>query len=152
MKNLRAVRGEIVRVYAPEVNFAHTIRLMHFRYPIYIVPRSNHNYVIGATSIESASDQPMTVLSALELLSAAYSLHSGFGEANILSTRIGLRPAYPDNIPKVSVQKGLLTINGLYRHGFLVSPIIAETVADYCEGRLDSKLTHQLLEEGICRS
>ena len=134
LKNLRAVRGEIIRVYAPEVKFNHTLRLMHPRYPIYIVPRNNHNYVIGATSIESSSDLPMTVLSALELLSAAYSLHSGFGEANILSTMVGLRPAYPDNIPKVNVQKGLVTINGLYGMGFSYRqllqkkwPIIAKT-------------------------
>jgi len=134
LKNLRAVRGEIIRVYAPEVHLKHTIRLMHPRYPVYIVPRNNQHYVIGATSIESASDRTITVLSTLELLSAVYSLHSGFSEANIISTMVGLRPAFPDNIPKVYCDKGLMIVNGLYRHGYLVSPFLSQTVANHCEG------------------
>lgn len=133
IKNLRPVRGEIIRVYAPEVNVVNTIRLMHPRYPIYIVPRGNNHFLIGATSIESALEGGITVLSTLELLSAAYSLHSGFGEAQIVDTFTGLRPAFPDNTPRVFAQKGLIRINGLYRHGYLVGPIVTKAVSEYCE-------------------
>ena len=56
--------------------------------------------MIGATSIES-EDRGVTLRSALELLSAAYALHPAFGEARIVEFGAGLRPAYPDNLPRI---------------------------------------------------
>ena len=97
---------------------------MHPRYPLYIVPKGNGQYVIGATEIESDHDKPVTVRSALELLSAAYSVHSGFGEGEILSMQAGLRPTLDDNEPHIFVKPGLMQINGLYRHGFLLAPYL----------------------------
>ncbi len=125
LPQLRGVRGEVVQLYAPEVEFKHLIRLMHPRYRIYIVPRANHHFVVGATQIETASEEPITVRSALELLSAAYSVHPGFGEANIVETRTSCRPALPNNLPKILYQPGLMRINGLFRHGFLLAPALA---------------------------
>ena len=52
---LRPVRGEVIRVYAPEVEFSLPVRLMHPRYKLYIAPKINHEYVIGATEIESGA-------------------------------------------------------------------------------------------------
>lgn len=66
----------------------------------------------------------------MELLNAAYALHPAFGEAEIVETGVGVRPAYPDNLPRVKRWKdGTITINGLYRHGFLLSPAMAEQAA-----------------------
>jgi glycine oxidase len=121
---LRSVRGEVIRVYAPEVNIKHAVRMMHPRYPLYIAPRPNHQYVIGATQIESEHDTPVTVRSGLELLSALYSLHKGFAEAQIISLDVGCRPAYDDNLPRLYKHKKLIQINGLYRHGFLFAPAL----------------------------
>jgi len=126
LPTLRGVRGEVVLLHAPEVNIRHLVRLMHPRYRIYIVPRANHHYVIGATQIESSDTSNITVRSALELLSAAYSVHPGFGEANIMHTRVNCRPALPDNLPKITHDSGLMRINGLFRHGFLLAPALAE--------------------------
>ena len=124
--SLRGVRGEVVRLYAPEVNLNRPIRLMHPRYPIYIVPKPNNEFVIGATEIESDSTKPMTVRSAMELLSAAYTVHSGFAEGEILDMQAGLRPSMPDNRPLVQRQGKRITINGLYRHGYLLAPKVVE--------------------------
>ncbi|WAJ69344.1 glycine oxidase ThiO [Catenovulum adriaticum] len=124
ISRLRGVRGEVARVYAPEVQLNRPIRLLHPRYPIYIVPKPNHEYVIGATEIESSSDKPMTVRSALELLSAAYSVHSGFAEAQITSLDAGLRPSMPDNEPMIQHDGRVIRINGLYRHGYLLAPAV----------------------------
>ncbi len=124
--SLRGVRGELLRLHAPEVKLRHMVRLMHPRYPLYIVPRPHDTYLIGATSIESDHDGPITVRSALELLSAVYSLHSGFAEAAVLEQSVGHRPAYSDNLPRLHHEPGLLRLNGLYRHGFLISPALAE--------------------------
>lgn len=123
---LRGVRGEVARLYAPEVNLTRPIRLMHPRYPIYIAPKPNHQFVIGATEIESQDTGKVTVRSALELLSAAYTVHSGFAEGRIESLQSGLRPAFADNRPKVSIQDRVISINGLYRHGYLLAPLVVD--------------------------
>jgi glycine oxidase len=131
LPELRAVRGEIIRVRAPDVHLNRPIRLLHPRYPLYVVPHENGEYVIGATSIESDDDSPISVRSTLELLSAAYALHSGFSEARIIDMSVGLRPAFPDNMPRIYCEDGLLRVNGLYRHGYLISPKIAELACNF---------------------
>lgn len=123
---LRGVRGEVFWLDAPEVNLTRPVRLMHPRYRIYIVPRTNNRYVVGATEIESEDMSPMSVRSSLELLSAVYSVHSGFGEARIVKQLTNCRPALRDNLPRIEVEKGMTRINGLYRHGYLLSPAVAE--------------------------
>jgi glycine oxidase len=123
---LRGVRGEVIELHATEVNLSRPIRLMHPRYSIYIVPRPNQHYIIGASSIESYDFSPISVRSTLELLSAAYSVHSGFAEARIINTRVNCRPALPDNLPKIKSEWGLLAINGLYRHGYLLAPALVK--------------------------
>ena len=60
------------------------------------------------------------------LLSAAYSVHPGFAEAHIVETVTNLRPAFMDNAPKVRYKDGLIQLNGLYRHGYLLTPRIVE--------------------------
>lgn len=126
LNNLRGVRGEVVRLYAPEVTLNRPVRLMHPRYPIYVVPKPNHEFVIGATEIESQSNKPMTLRSAMELLSAAYTLHTGFAEAEILEINAGLRPSLNDNRPMVEQSGKVIQINGLYRHGYLLAPIVVD--------------------------
>jgi glycine oxidase len=132
--DLRGVRGESIWVSAPEVKLTRPVRLMHPRYCLYIVPKVNDIYVIGATSIESDDASPVSVRSALELLSAAYSVHAGFAEAHISELQVGIRPAFNDNLPKITHQAGLTSINGLYRHGFLMAPAIVEQAIQLFEG------------------
>lgn len=141
---LRGVRGERVLVRAREVGFTRPIRLLHPRVPLYVVPWPGRIYMIGATVIESADGGPMTVRSALELLGAASLLHAGFAEAEILDLGAGVRPALPDNIPRVIVEQGGRTLraNGAYRHGFLLAPILAQATLAY----LASAPDHPLLE------
>lgn len=133
LKDLRGVRGELFYLHAPEVNFTRPTRLMHPRYSIYIVPRADHVYVLGATMIESDDMSPISVRSSLELLSAAYSVHTGFAEARVLESSVNLRPAFPDNHPRFYTTPGLLRINGLFRHGFLISPTLAEFALAWLE-------------------
>jgi glycine oxidase len=132
-KSLRGVRGEVARLYAPEVNLTRPVRLMHPRYPIYIAPKPNHEYVIGATEIESQDSGAATVRSTLELLSAAYAVHSGFAEARLLNIQAGLRPAFSDNRPEVSQVGNVISINGLYRHGYMLAPALVAQVVSRIE-------------------
>ena len=51
-----------------------------------------------------------------------------------------MRPAFADNVPKIVVRGRTIHVNGLYRHGFLMAPALAELVADYMEtGAIDAR-------------
>lgn len=126
---LRGVRGEVMTLLAPQVKLTRPTRLMHPRYPIYIAPKPGGYFRIGATEIESDDTSPMSVRSALELLSAAYTVDSNFAEARIVELMAQCRPALPDNRPTVSwLGARTLQVNGLYRHGYLVSPALLDVV------------------------
>ncbi len=130
-KELRGVRGEVIRLHAPEVHLTRPVRLIHPRYPLYIAPKPDHVFVIGATEIESHDLSPASVRSTLELLGAAYAVHSGFAEARILEIAAQCRPTLPDNLPRIRrLGPRTLQINGLYRHGFLVAPAVLDAVME----------------------
>ncbi len=131
---LRGVRGERLLVRAPEVRLRRPVRLLHPRYPLYVVPWGDGVHLVGATVIESEDDSAMTVRSALELLGMAYALSPAFGEAEILEVSSGVRPAFADNVPRVIVRGPIIHVNGAYRHGFLMAPIMARAVAAYLAG------------------
>lgn len=127
---LRGVRGEVLWVHAPEVSLSRPVRLVHPRYQLYIAPRPDSRYVIGATEIESEHETPVTVRSSLELLSALYAVHRGFAEAAIEHAFARCRPAYPDNLPRIEADGWCLRVNGLYRHGYLLAPsVVQQTLA-----------------------
>ena len=131
---LRGVRGEVIRLHAPEVTLQRPTRLIHPRYPIYIAPKEDHVFVIGATEIETEDLSPASVRSTLELLSAAYTVHSGFAEARILEVATQARPTLTDNLPAIRcVGERTLQINGLYRHGFLISPAMLDVVVEWVQ-------------------
>lgn len=137
---LRGVKGEIIILETDEIALSRPVRLIHPRWSLYIVPRAGNRFLIGATSIES-EDSRVSVRSALELLTAAYAVHPAFGEARIVEFGAGLRPAFPDNRPRVVVDDRRITVNGLYRHGFLLAPALAEaTVAHFMDGRTDAEV------------
>ena len=129
LPELRGVRGEMMRIRSREVTLARAVRLLHPRIPLYIVPRANSEFMIGATMIESAERGAVTVRSAIELLSAAYALHPAFGEAEILEMSADIRPAFPDNEPRAEERGGRIFVNGFFRHGFLLAPAFAARAA-----------------------
>lgn len=134
LPGLRGVRGERLLVRSRDVRLARTVRLLHPRHPLYVVPWAGDLFLVGATVIESEDPSPMTVRSALELLGLAYALDPAFGEAEIVELSAGLRPAFADNVPKVVVAgPRRLHVNGAYRHGFLLAPALADITADLLE-------------------
>ena len=132
-KDLRGVRGERLVVRSTEVALRRPVRLLHPRQPIYVVPQGDGRFVVGATVVEREDDGPMTVRSALELLGSAYALHPAFAEAEVLDMGAGVRPAFPDNVPRIEIAGDgrLIRVNGAYRHGFLLAPVLAKAVAQF---------------------
>ena len=146
-RDLRGVRGEVVWVEANDIDITRPVRLMHPRYKLYVVPRGNgcegidleyckdcklsqtpgyKRYIIGATEIESEDTSPVSVRSAMELLSALHTVHPGFMEGRIVDMESNCRPAFRDNLPRIENEAGLTRINGLYRHGYLMAPALVE--------------------------
>lgn len=125
LQDLRAVRGEMLEILAPDVTLTRPVRLLHPRFPCYIVPRGGGHYMIGATMVETSRGGAITARAVMELLSAAYAVHPAFAEGEILTTGAGHRPAFPDNIPKVRRIGDRFHVNGMYRHGFLMAPVLA---------------------------
>lgn len=123
---LRGVRGELVWLHAPGVALRRPLRLLHPRHRVYIVPRPGDLVVVGASEIESADRSPVSLRSAVELLSAAHSVLPELAEARIVHMESNLRPALPDNRPALHCEPGLLCINGLFRHGWLLAPALVE--------------------------
>lgn len=125
LADLRGVKGEMLILRTFDVRLSRPVRLLHPRHPIYIVPRQDGYFMLGATMIESADRGRITARSMLELLGAAYALHPAFGEAEVVEIGVDARPAFPDNLPRVIRQDGRIHVNGLYRHGFLLAPATA---------------------------
>ncbi|BBM02507.1 glycine oxidase ThiO [Microbulbifer sp. GL-2] len=138
IEGLRGVRGEVMVVESREVVLRRPVRLLHPRYKLYAVPRSNGRTVIGATEIESEDLSPISVRSSMELSSALYSLNPAFAEARIVETRVNCRPATMDNMPYIHSEDGLVRVNGLYRHGYLLAPAVVEQV--------ENQVAQQLLQ------
>lgn len=137
--DLRGVKGEILIVRNPDFSLKRPVRLMHPRYPLYIVPREGNIFMIGATIIESADDH-VSLRSGLELMSALYSLHPTFAHAQVLEMKAGVRPTYADNLPRISREGNTIRANGLFRHGFLLAPAMAVCIRDMIEGKENTLL------------
>jgi glycine oxidase len=170
LPGLRGIRGEVARVRVPGLGITRPVRLLHPRYPIYIAPKQDDLYVIGATEIESEDMSPVSVRSALELLSAAFSVHPGFGEARIVELNSQCRPTLPDHRPAIVWQAGgaeqgddagagagrggardakgdhgvngtgRFAVNGLYRHGFMIAPEVVQQATDLALAWLNGEL------------
>jgi glycine oxidase len=125
LSDLRGVKGEMLVLSTREIALHRPVRLLHPRHPVYIVPRGEGQFMVGATMIENEEPGRITARGMLELLGAAYSLHPAFGEAEVIETGAGLRPAFPDNLPKIRRVGHTVHVNGFYRHGFLLAPALA---------------------------
>jgi glycine oxidase len=137
---LRGVKGEMILIESCEIKLSRPVRLIHPRWPLYVIPRENNLFMLGATSIET-EDTGVSVRSALELLGAAYAVHPAFAEARILEFGSGLRPAFPDNLPRIAINGEKIAVNGLYRHGFLIAPALAElTLSLVARGQIDNEV------------
>ncbi len=141
---LRGVRGEMLLLQTDEITLSRPVRMLHPRIPLYIAPRSQGRFMVGATMLESDSCAPPTVRSITELLNAAYALHPSFAQAHVIETAAGVRPAFPDNLPRIIVSREpwphgpRVHFNGLYRHGFLLSPAYGQTLAENLASHLNN--------------
>ena len=131
LTDLRGVKGEeMLLLKLRDIRLSRPVRVLHPRMPLYIVPRGDGLFMVGATMIESDQATRISARSMLELLSAAYALHPAFGEAEIVEIPVpGCGRPFPDNLPRIAWYNDTLHVNGLFRHGFLLAPALARRVA-----------------------
>jgi glycine oxidase len=127
---VRGVRGELFWLHAPGVTLRRPLRLLHPRLHVYLVPRVGNVVVVGASEIESEDRSPVSLRSTVELLSAAHSIVPELAEARVVHSESNLRPALPDNLPRIEHAPGCTRINGLFRHGWLIAPALVEDAVD----------------------
>lgn len=132
LSKLRGVRGEIVFCRSDAIDLKHVIRLLHARFPCYLVPQGEGIYAIGATQIEGSTHKNVSIHSALALLSAAVTVYPELREAEILELKSNFRPATLSHLPLLEEKEGVTYINGMFRHGFLLAPALtAQVAADF---------------------
>jgi glycine oxidase len=142
--DLRGVKGEMLLLRSRELALTRPVRLLHPRLPVYVVPRGDGIFMVGATMLESDAGTHVSARSLLELLSAAYALHPLLGEAQVVEIGVGVRAAFPDNLPQLRQVGGTLYVNGLYRHGFLLAPALARrAVGALLDGRHYAEVMHE---------
>jgi glycine oxidase len=111
---------------------------------VYLVPRPDGRLIVGATVEEQGFDTAVTAGGVHELLREAYRLLPEVAEMELVEATAGLRPATPDNLPRVgpSGVDGLLWATGHYRNGILLAPLAANAIAEHLEGVRSSFVPH----------
>lgn len=123
---IRGVRGETVWLELNRHGLTRPVRLLHPRHRVYMVPRNSKTIIVGASEIESEDYSPVSLRSAVELMAAAHSVMPELAEARIVKMESNCRPATPDNNPVTQWDGKRLSINGLFRHGWLLAPALTE--------------------------
>ncbi|MCX6387007.1 MAG: glycine oxidase ThiO [Solirubrobacterales bacterium] len=123
---VRPVKGQILRLRDPAGPGLATRVLRTDE--VYVVPRGDGRYVVGATMEELGFDTTVTAGAVYELLRAAAELLPGVWELELQEASAGLRPSTPDNAPVIgpSLVPGLHWATGHHRNGILLAPITAD--------------------------
>ncbi len=127
---LRPVKGQILRLHDPAGPglLERVIRIG----PVYIVPRGDGRYVIGATSEERGFDTTVTAGAVFGLLRDAGELVPGVSELVVDEFTAGLRPGTADNLPLIGASPsgatGVWWATGHFRGGVLLAPATAELI------------------------
>jgi len=132
---MRPVKGQIMRLGLPagrSLPVTHVVRSAD----AYVAPRPHGEVVVGGT-VEEAADTRVTAGAVQSLLEEASRLVPDLRELELTETAAGLRPATPDGLPAIGrdTTDGLIWATGAFRHGILLSPVIADAVAGIVAGQ-----------------
>ncbi len=129
---VRPVKGQVLRLRAPESPSRLTVRALAGNRPVYLVPRDDGEVVVGATMEERGYDVSVTAGATYELLRAAIDVLPEVAEYQLVETCAGLRPGTPDNAPLLGVTADprVVAATGHYRQGILLTSITAAAITD----------------------
>lgn len=125
---LRPVHGDILRARLrpgqPPL-LERTVRGMVDGRPVYLVPRTDGEIVIGATEREDGFDG-VVLEGAYQLLRDAQTLVPGAADLELTEILARARPGTPDDLPyigRLDGVDGLVVSTGYSRHGILLAPL-----------------------------
>lgn len=132
LPHVRPVRGEVVRVRTADAP-GHVLRGRVHGQPVYVVPRTSGEVVVGATEEEHPGHAAPTLGGVARLLDAARRLLPGLDTAELVDVVARDRPGTPDNGPVLGVLAGpgpetRVVAGGHYRGGVLLAPVTAAVV------------------------
>ncbi len=142
---VRPVKGQVVRLRAPDGFLRRTVRGIVRGSSVYLVPRDDGELVVGATQEELGPDTRVTAGGLWELLRDARTLVPGITELEFTEAVARLRPGTPDNAPILGPcpAAGLVLATGHFRSGVLLTPVTADVIVDYLQtGRLPELAAH----------
>lgn len=129
---VRPVKGQILRLHTSVPFLGYTVRGLVRGFPVYVVPRTDGEIVVGATQEEMGFDTTVTAGGVYELLRDAHTVLPGITELRLAETLAGLRPGSPDNAPIIgeTAVPGLYATTGHHRSGVLLTPVTADAMAE----------------------
>lgn len=132
---VRPVKGQVLRLRVPPAYLpflSRTVRAVVRGRPVYLVPRSDGELIVGATSEEMGWDTTVTAGGLYDLLRDAHTLVPGVTELPLAECTAGLRPVSPDNAPVLGPTRlpGLHLATGHGRNGVLLTPVTGDVMAD----------------------
>lgn len=97
----------------------------------YLLAFDDRRVVVGATrETGSGFDYRVTAAGQTEVLSQALAVAPGLADAEVLETRVGFRPAGPDDLPLLgTVRDGLTVLTGLGPSGLTLGPYTGRLAA-----------------------
>jgi len=146
---LRPVFGDILRLRVPTTLrplLTATVRGLVHGESVYLVPRSDGTLVVGATQREDG--MPGVSAGAIHrLLRDAQEIVPAVAELELVEATARARPATPDNGPLLgrvmrpdgADVRGLIVATGLFRHGVLLAPMVAEICLRLIDGEHDQR-------------
>lgn len=129
---VRPVKGQLVELACLEGSSAPPCERVISGERFYAVPRADGRLALGATVEEKGFDLSVTAGAVHELLREGYRALPDIAEMELVQTKVGLRPATPDNAPLLGThprQRCLVMATGHFRNGILLAPATGELVA-----------------------
>ena len=127
---VRAVKGQSVRLGGAAGLLGRTVRATVHGERVYLVPRSNGELIVGATSEEVGEDLTVTAGAVHQLLRTAIEVVPEVAELELVESLARFRPGTPDNGPLIgsSPLPGLLVATGHFRGGILLAPATSDAI------------------------
>lgn len=147
---VRPVHGDILRARLrpgqPPL-LERTVRGQVGGRPVYLVPRTDGEIVIGATEREDGFDG-VALDGAYQLLRDAQALVPGAADLELTEILARARPGTPDDLPylgRLAGVDGVVVSTGYSRHGVLLAPLGAHLAADLVLGTTPSAADADIL-------
>ena len=126
---LEEVKGELITIFAPEINIDFLLKSA-----LFLIPLGNHHYKVGATFNHDDKTAAPTEEGKLELIKKLEKVINV--PYKIVSQSAGIRPATHDRRPFLGVHakhKNLALLNGLGTRGVMIAPTMAIALYNHIE-------------------